>query len=187
MPEMRDGELSIEEVVSNFYELLQQKKLDDKAFNDEKSEFYKMMDEYFSSKEARGASKLTFTVGYDDEDSTRAVGGEYTVTQCRRRSVVFDEKKLKRKLGKEKFKKVSTTSWSCFDIDGLAKYVKSLGGEFDVFKSFFNIKTEINESEIDRLSEIGEVTAEDIDGCYSVNEGKPWYKVSFKAAEEDDE
>ena len=85
---MRDGELSAEEVVSNFYELQQQKKLDDKAFDDEKQEFYEVMDRYFESKEAHGASKITFTVGYDDEDNTRAVGGEYIVTRCRRRSVV---------------------------------------------------------------------------------------------------
>ena len=184
---MQDGELSVEEVVSNFYELQQQKKLDDKAFNDEKQEFYEVMDRYFESKEAHGASKITFTVGYDDEDSTRAVCGEYTVTMCRKRSVVFDVVKLRRKLDKKKFKAVSTTTWSCFDIDGLAKYVKSLGGEFDVFKSFFNVTTEVNESEVDRLSETGEITAEDIEGCYSVNEGKPWYKVSFKAAEDDEE
>lgn len=184
---MQDGELSVEEVVASFYELQQQKKLDDKAFNDEKQEFYEVMDRHFGSKEAHGASKLTFTVGYDDEDNTRAVGGEYTVTRCQKRRVVFDIAKLKRKLGKKKFKTVSTATWNCFDIDGLAKYVKSLGGEFDVFKSFFNVTTEVDESEVNRLSEIGEITAEDIEGCYSVNEGKPWYKVSFKAAEDDDE
>lgn len=184
---MQDGELSVEEVVASFYELQQQKKLDDKAFNDEKQEFYEAMDRHFGSKEAHGASKLTFTVGYDDEDNTRAVGGEYTVTRCQKRRIVFDIAKLKRKLGKKKFKAVSTATWSCFDIDGLAKYVKSLGGEFDVFKSFFNVTTEVDESEVNRLSEIGEITAEDIEGCYSVNEGKPWYKVSFKATEDDDE
>ena len=184
---MQDGKLSVEEVVASFYELQQQKKLDDKAFNDEKQEFYEVMDRHFGSKEAHGASKLTFTVGYDDEDNTRAVGGEYTVTKCQKRRVVFDIAKLKRKLGKKKFKAVSTVTCSCFDIDGLAKYVKSLGGEFDVFKSFFNVTTEVDESEVNRLSEIGEITAEDIEGCYSVNEGKHWYKVSFKAAEDDDE
>lgn len=184
---MQDGELSVEEVVASFYELQQQKKLDDKAFNDEKQEFYEVMDRHFGSKEAHGASKLTFTVGYDDEDNTRAVGGEYTVTRCQKRRIVFDIAKLRRKLGKKKFKAVSTATWNCFDIDGLAKYVKSLGGEFDVFKSFFNVTTEVDESEVNRLSEIGEITAEDIEGCYSVNEGKPWYKVSFKAAEDDDE
>lgn len=184
---MQDGELSVEEVVASFYELQQQKKLDDKVFNDEKQEFYEVMDRHFGSKEAHGASKLTFTVGYDDEDNTRAVGGEYTVTRCQKRRVVFDIVKLKHKLGKKKFKAVSMATWNCFDIDGLAKYVKSLGGEFDVFKSFFNVTTEVDESEVNRLSEIGEITAEDIEGCYSVNEGKPWYKVSFKAAEDDDE
>ena len=184
---MQDGELSVEEVVASFYELQQQKKLDDKAFNDEKQEFYEAMDRHFRSKEAHGASKLTFTVGYDDEDNTRAVGGEYTVTRCQKRRIVFDIAKLRRKLGKKKFKAVSTATWNCFDIDGLAKYVKSLGGEFDVFKSFFNVTTEVDESEVNRLSEIGEITAEDIEGCYLVNEGKPWYKVSFKAAEDDDE
>lgn len=184
---MQDSGLSIEEVVSNFYELKQQKKLDDDAFNDEKQEFYDVMDRYFESKEAHGATKITLTVGYDDEDNTRAIGGEYTVTRCCKRNVVFDVAKLRHKLSKKKFKAVSKTTWSCFDIDGLAKYVKSLGGEFDVFKSFFNVTTEVDESEVNRLSEIGEVTAEDIEGCYSVNEGKPWYKVSFKAAEDDEE
>ena len=184
---MQDCELSVEEVVSNFYELQQRKKLDDKAFNDEKQEFYKVMNSYFESKEAHGASKITFTAVYDNEDSTRAIGGEYIVTKCRRRNVVFNIAKLRHKIGKKKFKAVSTTTWNCFDIDGLAKYVKSLGGEFDVFKSFFNVTTEVDESEVNRLSEIGEVTAEDIEGCYSVNEGKPWYKVSFKVAEDDEE
>lgn len=184
---MQDGGMSIEEVVSNFYELQRQKKLDDKAFNDEKQEFYEVMDRYFESKEAHGASKITFTVVYDDEDSTRAVGGEYKVTKVSRRKVVFNAKKLKNKIGKEKFNKVSETQWNCFDIGGLARYVKSLGGEFDVFKSFFNITQVVDDKAIDKLSETGEITAEDIEGCYSVNEGKPWYKVSFKAAEDDEE
>ena len=184
---MQDGELSIDEVVVNFYELQQQKKLDDKAFDDEKQEFNKRMDEAFSSKKLSGSSSFTVVVGYDNEDCTRATGGEYKVTKVSRRKVVFDAKKLKSKIGKEKFNKVSETQWNCFDIGGLARYVKSLGGEFDVFKSFFNVTTKVNESEVDRLSEIGEVTVEDIDGCYSVNESKPWYKVSFKAAEDDEE
>ena len=184
---MQDGELSVEEVVSSFYELQQQKKLDDKAFNDEKQEFTKRMDEAFSSKKLSGSSSFTVVVGYDDENGTRATGGEYKVTKVSRRKVVFNAKKLKNKIGKEKFNKVSETQWNCFDIGGLARYVKSLGGEFDVFKSFFNVTQVVDDKAIDKLSETGEITAEDIEGCYSVNESKPWYKVSFKAAEDDEE
>lgn len=183
---MQDGEFSIDEVVVNFYELQQQKKLDDEIFDDKKREFTKQMDKAFSSKKLTGSNSFTVVVGYDDEDGTRATGGEYKVTKISRRKVVFDAKKLKSSLGKEKFNKVSETQWSCFDIDGLARYVKSLGGEFNVFKSFFNVTQVVDDKAIDKLSEIGEITAEDIEGCYSVNESKPWYKVSFKAAEDDE-
>ena len=178
-----DG-FSIEEVVANFYDLQQQKKLDDKAFNDDKKQFYENMEGYFK-KHCKGSNKARFTIGFDNENSTIANGGEYVVTEIRRRDVVFDIAKLKKKLGPKLFRKASKLKMTVVDPEGLIEYAKSVGMKKDELLSFVNIEREVDENELDRLSELGEVSGEDIDGCYKVIEGKPWYKVSFSPEEQD--
>jgi hypothetical protein len=185
MKEEFDEGFSVEELIINFNDLQQQKKLDDKAFDDEKKKFYTAMDKFFSSKKMKGKKNFQFIVGYEDSGSVRSLCGLYKVTKVVSTKIRFDANKLKKKLGKKLFKEVSSNKWNCIDIEGLAKYVKSLGGEQDVFKSFFVVEEKVDESKIENLSETGKIKREDIEGCYSIDEGKPYYKVSFKEEEKD--
>lgn len=182
---MQDGNMSIEEVVALYYDTMQRKKELDKLADEEKKKFTKAMDWYFSLKPNRGKSSEVFTVAYDDEDGTRATGGDYRVTKVQRRSISWDIDKLKERVDKSLWTDVIDTTMECIDPVGLAKYARSLGADPKVFRSFFNIRHSANAKEIDRLSEVGKITRADIDGCYEVIESKPWYRVSFKAAEDE--
>lgn len=180
---MQEGK-QIEEVVVEYYKAKLAKGESDSEFNNVKKSFEEFMDSVFDN---CSSNSIVVTVGYDDENNTRSVGGTYKITKSVRRTVKFNVGALKKKLKPSIFKKVIVTSWECIDIKGLAAYVKSLGGNFETFKSFFNIAQTVNESELDRLSEVGEIKSSDVNGCYTVNEGKPWYRVTFKAAEGNDE
>lgn len=178
--------LDVGQAVSSYYAMNKQKKEFDKQLNEVKSEFTKLMDEEFKRVKG-GSNKIVLTVASDNEDSTRPVGGDYIVTRVQNTSVVFDPDKLAKCLSKDVLLDVVSTKMTVIDVIGLVNYVRSLGGDAKTFKSFINITHEVDNSKIDELSEVGEITAEDIAGCYKIVKGKPWYRVTFKAAEDDGE
>lgn len=184
---MQDGSMSIEEVVALYYDTMQKKKELDKLTDEEKKKFTKAMDWYFSLKPNRGKSSEVFTVAYDDEDGTRATGGDYKVTKVQRKSIIWDIDKLKKQVPEGLWLDVIDTDMHCIDAVGLVRYVRSLGADPKVFRSFFSIEHTVNTDGIDRLSEVGKITQENIEGCYEIKEGKPWYRVTFKAAGDEDD
>lgn len=180
---MIDNESAVR--IISFSQLQQQKKLDDAAFNDEKKAFYDAMDKLFENVEG---SKESFTVGDGSSElDLMSEPGTYSVTQVKKRTVQFDAQKLSKRLSKKVAKKVLKKRHDVFDFEGLARYVRSLGGDPEVFKGFFITLVSVDEAELNKLSELGEVKPEDVEGCYHVSESKPYYKVSFKAADEDDD
>ena len=170
--------------IISFSQMQQRKKLDDEAFNDEKASFYKDMGKLF---EGSSDSKLAFEVNSDENSQFESwtEPGKFSVTQVKKRTVQFDAQKLSKRLSKKVAKKVLKKRHDVFDFEGLAKYVKSLGGDPEVFKGFFITIVSVDEEELNKLSELGEVKPEDVDGCYHVSESKPYYRVSFKADDED--
>ena len=184
--ESKDLGLKAYSSITNYYELQLSKQEFDQKFEDVKSEFYDTMNTLYDKGYFTG-NKFSLSVGIDTENSTRATEGSYLVTRVQRESVEFDVKKLEKKLSKDIKKKVIVKNPKLIDFDGLLKYVKSLGGDPKTFKSFFIVEKEVDEKELNRLSEIGEVSISDIEGCFEVKSRKPYYRLKFKADEDGNE
>lgn len=92
--------------------------------------------------------------------------------------VKFDTVKLKKKLDKETFNDVSETVYKINDMQGLVSYLKECDVDPNIFKSFIDVETKINQKKLDNLYDLGEVTEEDIEGCYELQTGNPYFKIS---------
>ena len=107
------------------------------------------------------------------------------VTKVQTVKIKFLPKKLKKKLDKKVYNSVVNKSYTIDDFEGMVSYLKDLGADPKIFKSFISVKETVDESKINQLSEIGVIDDKDIKSCYVLIEGKPYYKV--KEVREDDQ
>lgn len=153
------------------------KKVNDKSaemFDEAKKHYYDVMDEIFDSV----ADGNSFEFDYNVE----AEAEHFKVTKVQKSFVSWDMKKLRVVLG-DNASEVVARDYDVIDFVGLAKYVKSLGGELKLFLSFFNVSESVDVKALDNLIEVGEVDEDEVAGCCDVKLGKSWYKVSSKRVE----
>lgn len=150
-----------------------QKKKD--SFEKHKKKIYELFEEYF---QACGTKKMVYQNPEDDS----LLGGTVTVVRVQKTNIVWNIDKLRKQLGKKLFGQVSVKEYQIIDMPGLVEYLKSCGVDPNKFKQYLNVSVSVDDSEIDRLSEIGEITAKDIEGCYKVTKAKPYFKFSYKVS-----
>lgn len=109
--------------------------------------------------------------------------GAVKVNKIVRKTVVWNVDKLKGKLSPEVFVEVSRKQYTINDMDGLIKYLKSCGVSPKKFKKFIDVETKIDNARINHLSEIGDITPKDIQGCYTLNEANPYLRIDVEAIE----
>lgn len=94
------------------------------------------------------------------------------------KSVTFDVKKLKEKLDREIFNEVVNKEYVINDFQGLVKYLKKCGVDPKKFKTFIDVTEIVNTKKLDELGSLGEISEEDIDGCYEVTEKNGFVKIT---------
>lgn len=148
--------------------------------NNEKAKFNSLMETFF---EAEGLEKsVVFTnCGIDGECE------KYTVTRVQRLSVDFDPTRLEKALDKDISKSVIQKSYEIINMDGLIGYLKECGVDPKIFKSFLNVFKSVDLDELNRLEEIGKISREQVEGCYTVKRQKPYFTVSVKRGNSDGE
>ena len=75
---------------------------------------------------------------------------------------------MEKALGKVKSKKVINKTYLINDFNGLVTYLKECGVDPKVFKTFITVQKEVKKKSLEQMYELGEVTLEDIKGCYDV-------------------
>lgn len=100
------------------------------------------------------------------------------VTKVRTNTFVWDIKKLKKQLQKKHFRKVVDKTYTINDYEGLVEYLKQCGVEPKKFSKFINVESNVNESAIDELLNVGELKQKDIYGCYVLKVGKPYIRLT---------
>lgn len=152
------------------------------SFKQAEAEFKKKKEEFFSlMRNAHNNNVFERKFEFNKHDK------RFSVTRSVRKTVKFDADKLELKLPRDIRKSVIIKEYIAEDFAGLAKYVKSLGGDPEVFKSFFSIDKKVDVKELERLEGIGEVTEGMIDGCYVVTVGNPTFLVREKVLSSDGE
>lgn len=149
-------------------------------FTDEKAKFNSLMESFFES-EALDKSVVFTNHSVDGEREN------YTVTKVQKLSVEFDPEKLEKTLAKDIVKSVILKKYEIVDIDGLIAYLKECGVDPKIFKSFLHISKSVDSGELDRLEEIGKISREQVEGCYTVKRQKPYFTVSVKRGHDDGE
>lgn len=134
--------------------------------------------------------ELTDTLGkkrvlFDSE--TMNDDGTLSVRKVEKTSIEWDADKLERKLPKSIAKKVIKKKYSIADMNGLVEYLKSCGVDPKVFKRYLAIDKTVDVKAVDQLGNVGEISVQQISGCYVVKCHKPYFTLSVKKGDDDDE
>lgn len=113
--------------------------------------------------------------------------GILTVNKVEKTSIEWDAEKLERKLHKSVAKKVIKKKYSIADMKGLTEYLKSCGVDPKVFRKYLAIERTVDIKAIDQLGNIGEISVQQISGCYIVKCHKPYFTLSVKKDDNDGE
>lgn len=169
----RKSKLNSDECKQSILNFFQKKKRFEQIqtrFCEIKADFYNDMEDYFKHNNIDG--KLSI-----DCDSLDGVES-FVVTRIQSSRVEFNPDKLEKALGKELSRDVIQKHYEIVDMNGLVTYLKECGIDPKVFKSFISVRKTVNTKELDRLEELGKITAEQIKGCYTVKSQSPYFTVN---------
>lgn len=161
-----------------FYHKQQKLKSIQKKFDELKREFEEEMECLFRSENVK---RMQFKS--DELDSS----GTLSVKMVERTSIEWDAKKLEKRVPREVAKKVIRKQYYITDMNGLVRYLKSCGVDPNIFKMYLRIEKSVDQNEVDRLGELGQISVRAISGCYIVKCQKPYFTLSVKKGNDDGE
>lgn len=177
----RKSKLNSEEYkqsIENFFQKQKKFKQIQNRFCEIKTDFYNDMEDYFNHNNIDG--KLT--IECDSLIDVKSL----VVTRIQNTRIEFNPDKLEKVLGKELSCDVIQKHYEIIDMNGLITYLKDCGISPKVFKSFISVRKTVNTKELDRLEELGKITAEQIKGCYTVKSQSPYFTVNIAKGQDND-
>lgn len=177
----RQSKLNSEECkqsILNFFQKQKKFKQIQNRFGEIKADFYNDMEDYFKCNGVDG--KLTI------ECDELVDAKSFVVTRIQSSRVEFNPDKLEKVLGKELSRDVIQKHYEIVDMNGLITYLKDCGIDPKVFKSFISVRKTVDTKELDRLEELGKITAEQIKGCYTVKSQSPYFTVNVGKGQDND-
>lgn len=157
-----------------------------------KQKFEKVEKQYKQLKEQFEADMLELTdeLGKKrvqfESDNLAVDGGALAVCKVEKTSIEWDAEKLERKLPKSVARKVIKKKYSIADMKGLTEYLKSCGVDPKAFKRYLAIERTVDTKAVDQLGNVGELSVQQISGCYIVKCHKPYFTLSVKKDNDDD-
>lgn len=164
-------EVECRQSVLKFFEEQKRFKQIQSEFTETKEQFNNIMSDYFECNDVE--KSMTFSY----PNSLGQSVGDLVVNRIQKSSVIFDADKLEKVLDNEISKRVILKHYEIIDMTGLIAYLKSCGVDPKIFKSFLSVSKSVDTSELDRLEELGKITAEQVQGCYTVKRQKPYFTV----------
>ena len=161
-------------LAKKYLRVKEQKIIAEKAIKDFKQEFNDKMERYFKQENIA----KSFDISCFDESSSCLE--DVRVNRIQKISVDFDAVKLENVLSKQLRKQVIIKRYEIIDYDGLVKYLKDCGVNTKIFKQFLNVSKTVDVQELERLEELGKITKEQIQNCYTTKRQKPYFTVKVK-------
>lgn len=121
--------------------------------------------------------------GYNEKHKINGVdfvigNSKYSVVEIKPNSIVFDVDKLEKKLSKEILNEIITKKYEINDIENLITYLKSCGVDPKKFKSFLKVTKTVDGKKVDELGKLGDITENDLEGCYEVVKKEGYIKIT---------
>lgn len=171
---MKNKELLEEKMKTAVYKFAEKKvEVDsiEKEFAETKKKFYEEM-EYYYEQGLFDSKGITLT-----NDSIN--GLEITkAIRVATSKINFDVDSIEEMLGSKLSKSIVEKSYSVSDFKGLIKYLKECGVDPKEFKKYLTTTKIVNEKVLNKLFETGVVSLKDLEGCYTIEEKPPYYRVS---------
>lgn len=130
-----------------------------------------------------GKKRMCFS---GDQFDSNSEADTLNVTRVEKVSIEWFAEKLERKLPKPVAKKVIRKQYRIRDMRGLTAYLKSCGVDPKVFKTFIDVERTVDQKAVDQLGEVGEISVNQIAGCYVVKCLKPYFTLKVKKGEGSD-
>lgn len=173
----------IKDSVRKIYEAQKRKKKVDEYYNEVRKKEQLIISNYIFTNLQKGENSFDITLDDGEDYYTNHV--KLKVTRVRRKSILWDIDKLKKKLDKKVIKKIVTKKYTINDMNGLVEYLKECGVNPKKFKKFLTVDEELNEVELNRLYDLGEIDKEQVNGCYKMEMGEPYIKLTEQKQEYD--
>lgn len=157
---------NFKKLCKSYYHLKTIKEENDAKFEIEKNKFYSKMSDFWKNNKIKEKS-------FKDDI--------FSVTKKQSIKILWDIEKLEKKLTKEQLKKCIVKKYEINNINGLLKFLKSCGISKENINKFilpyFTITKEVNQKVMDKMYDLGEVTKEQTEGCYTVEIKEPFYQL----------
>ncbi len=181
--EKRKSKLSVTECkksVYDFFELQMKFKNIQSQYDEAKVQFNNFMEDYFKQENISKSLLLFY-----DELVSGAIN--LSVSRVQKSSVEFNPDKLEKAIGKKNSEYVIIKKYEIIDMSALIAYLKECNVDPKIFKSFIHTSKSVDIKELDKLEELGKITAEQIKDCYTVKHQKPYFTVKVKRGYDDEE
>lgn len=145
-------------------------KIDEQKVKEDYAKTQAEIKEYFAKSKEKS---LSFSIGNKG----------YKVTDVNTKEFVWDSNKLYDKLiddgmDKDLVKSFISTEVVITDWNGFAEFLKSKSIKAKEISSFIEIKRKVDSKKINQLSELGEVTEKNIEGCYELKDKAGYVKLT---------
>lgn len=172
---MKNSE-QIRDSVLTLYKLSEEKKKFDKYYSDVKTKEQLVISNWMYSNIPKEQNSFDIELNNGYEFYLNPV--KLKVTKVRRKKIDWFIDKLKNVLNKEEQKEVIAKTYTINDMEGLVKYLKSCGVEPKKFKKFVDVNEEVIEERLNDLYERGKVDMKSLNGCYKVEMGEPYIRIT---------
>lgn len=173
----RRNYMIVKDSVRKLYEAREQYKLAEKHYNDVRKKESIVISNYMFSKYP---DKSSFDILMDEGTYFYTNKRNLKVTRQRVTKVVWDIDKLKKTLPRNTYKTVVDRMYVINNFGGLVEYLKSCGVDPGIFKRYIEAKDTVNKDRLNQAYETGEITMKDVSGCYTVEYGEPFIKLTEK-------
>ena len=144
------------------------------SFNEEKLEFKQEMDKYFDMV-ADDDNKFAIDLRTEVRGIKKVICQKISQVE-----VKFDINKLKDVLTKKQQKTVIKKHYQVVNWPGLLNLLKESGVEWKEFLKYVDVTESVDEAALDKLFELGEVDAEEIQNCSEARIKTQYYKLTEK-------
>lgn len=92
--------------------------------------------------------------------------------------IIFDVQSVIQKIGKKRSSKFIDSDIRIINMDGMAELMKAHGVPFSEFKKLVSVSKSVNLSKLETMNQLGEVSQEELEGCYEIKHDRQYVKVS---------
>jgi hypothetical protein len=167
----------IEEIILELYEIKNKSKRMQDEYKIRIKYLEKKIDEIFTKKKE---TSYSFCCQNRDSDIY------YKATLVQPKKIEWNMDVLQQVLNKKIFNQICNKKYTIIDYEGLTNYLKTVGADPKVFKNFISCEKTMNDKMLNQLSELGEITEKDLEGCYTVTNREQYVKITT-STEEDEE